>query len=47
MGQVVTGWSTCDMWDRDRGVSILGGTRWDWDKGVFRLGETGRDIAQV
>ena len=27
--QVGTGWSTWDRWDRDRGVSILGGTGWD------------------
>jgi len=47
MGQVGTGWSTWNKWDRDRGVSILGGTRWDWDRGVFKLGGTGWDSEQV
>jgi len=43
MGQVGTGWSMFYKEDRDRGVSILGGTGWDWDRGFFRLGGTGWD----
>jgi len=47
MGQVRTGLSTLDRWDRDKGVSILGGIGWDWDRGSFRLGVTGWDNGQV
>jgi len=47
MGQIRTGWSTWDRWDRDRGFSICGGTGWDWDRVVFRLGGTGWDSVQV
>jgi len=47
VGKVGTGWSTWYKWDRDRGVSTLGGTGWDWDRGSFRLGGTGWDSGQV
>ena len=49
MRQVGTGWSTCDKWDRDRGVSILCGKAWgwNWNWGVFRLGGTGWNNGQV
>jgi len=39
MELVGTSWSTLtrNRRNRDRGVSILGGTGWNWNRGVFRL----------
>jgi len=47
MGQVGTGWSTWDKWDKDKGVFRSSWDKWDKDKGVFRLGGTGWDSGKV
>ena len=41
MGQVATGWSTWDKWDKDKGVFRSSWDKWVKDKEVFKLGGTG------
>ena len=47
MGQVATGWSTWDKWDKVKGVFRSSWDKWVKDKEVFKLGGTGWDSGQV